>query len=144
MKEACTGVNVAILVGAFPRKQGMERKDLLSRNAAIFVEQGKALNEYADRDVRSILSALDRGAFYSSCGPEIYDFYVEDGVAVVETSPCTEITFRTGQYPGPRLHAPDASLTHHSFRLPPDLRYVRVTMKDAQGRRAWSNPIFLQ
>ena len=55
MKEACTGVNVAILVGAFPRKQGMERKDLLSRNAAIFVEQGKALNEYADRDVRILV-----------------------------------------------------------------------------------------
>lgn len=98
----------------------------------------------ADRDVRSILSALERGAFYSSCGPEIYDFYVEDGVAVVECSPCAEITFRTGQYPGPRLHAADASLTRHTFRLPEGLRYVRVTMKDGQGRRAWSNPLFLQ
>jgi len=55
VREACTGVNVAIMVGAFPRKQGMERKDLLSRNASIFVEQGKALNDYADPDVRILV-----------------------------------------------------------------------------------------
>lgn len=97
----------------------------------------------AERDVRSILDALESGAFYSSCGPEIYDFYVEDGVAVVDCSPCAEITFRTGQYPGPRLASSDIPLTHHTFRLPDCLRYVRVTVKDIQGRRAWSNPIFL-
>ncbi len=45
------GVNYALLVGAKPRGPGMERKDLLGSNGAIFVEQGKALNASAASDV---------------------------------------------------------------------------------------------
>lgn len=45
------GVNYALLVGAKPRGPGMERKDLLSENGKIFVEQGKALNGVAAEDV---------------------------------------------------------------------------------------------
>lgn len=51
-KEAFTDVDVAILVGAFPRKEGMERKDLLEKNVGIFKVQGKALNDHAKRDVK--------------------------------------------------------------------------------------------
>ena len=50
-KKVFEGVNFAILVGAKPRGPGMERKDLLLDNAKIFVEQGKALNDVAARDV---------------------------------------------------------------------------------------------
>jgi malate dehydrogenase len=50
-KKVFEGVNFAILIGAKPRGPGMERKDLLLENAKIFVEQGKALNEVADKDV---------------------------------------------------------------------------------------------
>ncbi len=45
------GVDHAILVGAKPRGPGMERKDLLMDNGKIFVEQGKALNKVASKDV---------------------------------------------------------------------------------------------
>lgn len=48
---AFEGVDVAFLVGASPRQKGMERKDLLTKNAAIFVEQGKALDAGAAKDV---------------------------------------------------------------------------------------------
>jgi malate dehydrogenase len=51
LKEAFTGVDVALFVGAMPRKPGMERKDLLKANASIFKEQGKALDQYASKDV---------------------------------------------------------------------------------------------
>jgi malate dehydrogenase len=47
--------NWALLVGSFPRKQGMERKDLLSINGKIFVGQGKALAENAAKDVRILV-----------------------------------------------------------------------------------------
>jgi hypothetical protein len=40
------------MLGAFPRKQGMERKDLLEKNAGIFKEQGKALSDYAKPTVK--------------------------------------------------------------------------------------------
>lgn len=46
---------VGLLVGARPRGPGMERKDLLLANAAIFSVQGKALNDVASRDVRVLV-----------------------------------------------------------------------------------------
>ena len=45
----------ALLVGARPRGPGMERKDLLQANAAIFSVQGKALNDHASRDVKVLV-----------------------------------------------------------------------------------------
>jgi malate dehydrogenase len=48
-------VDVALLVGARPRGPGMERKDLLLENAKIFIEQGKALDAAASRDVRVLV-----------------------------------------------------------------------------------------
>jgi len=53
--KAFAGCNYALLVGAFPRKQGMERKDLLSKNAEIFQVQGKALAAHAANDVRILI-----------------------------------------------------------------------------------------
>jgi malate dehydrogenase len=50
--EAMRDVNWAILVGAVPRKAGMERSDLLRVNGAIFTEQGQALNANAAADVQ--------------------------------------------------------------------------------------------
>ena len=45
----------ALLVGARPRGPGMERKDLLEANAAIFSVQGKAINDYAARDIKVLV-----------------------------------------------------------------------------------------
>jgi len=44
-----------LLVGARPRGPGMERKDLLAANAAIFSVQGKAINDHASRDVKVLV-----------------------------------------------------------------------------------------
>ncbi len=52
LNEAMQDVNWAILVGAVPRKQGMERSDLLKVNGGIFGPQGKAINDNAADDVR--------------------------------------------------------------------------------------------
>lgn len=49
------GIHYAFLVGAKPRGPGMERKDLLADNAKIFIEQGKALNRVASKDVRVLV-----------------------------------------------------------------------------------------
>ncbi|MBE2293704.1 MAG: malate dehydrogenase [Phycisphaerales bacterium] len=55
LKTAFTGANYAMLVGARPRGPGMERKDLLTANGAIFGPQGKALNDHAARDVKVLV-----------------------------------------------------------------------------------------
>lgn len=51
LSVAMDGVNWALLVGSVPRKQGMERSDLLQINGGIFTQQGKAINQYAADDV---------------------------------------------------------------------------------------------
>ena len=52
---AFNDVDYALLVGSRPRGPGMERKDLLEANAAIFSVQGKSLNDHASRDVRVLV-----------------------------------------------------------------------------------------
>jgi len=52
VNEAMQDVNWALLVGAVPRKEGMERSDLLKINGGIFTVQGKAINDHAASDAR--------------------------------------------------------------------------------------------
>ncbi|MGI9603020.1 MAG: malate dehydrogenase [Acidimicrobiales bacterium] len=47
--------NYGLLVGAMPRKQGMERADLLQANGGIFGPQGKAINDHASRDIKVLV-----------------------------------------------------------------------------------------
>src|SRR4026208_2255105 len=53
--EGFKAVNWALLVGSVPRKQGMERKDLLGINGKIFIGQGKAIEKNASKDVRVLV-----------------------------------------------------------------------------------------
>ena len=52
---AFENADYALLVGARPRGPGMERKDLLEANAAIFSVQGKAMNDHASRDIKVLV-----------------------------------------------------------------------------------------
>src|SRR5712671_4722529 len=52
LDEGFRGINWALLVGSVPRKQGMERKDLLGINGKIFIGQGQAIQKNAASDVR--------------------------------------------------------------------------------------------
>ncbi|MFG1941846.1 malate dehydrogenase [Nonomuraea sp. NPDC048826] len=52
---AFNGASVALLVGAMPRKAGMERGDLLEANGGIFGPQGKAINDHAADDIRVLV-----------------------------------------------------------------------------------------
>lgn len=55
LNEGFGDVSFALLVGAMPRGPGMERKDLLSKNAQIFAEQGKALNDNAALNAKVLI-----------------------------------------------------------------------------------------
>jgi malate dehydrogenase len=64
----------ALLVGARPRGPGMERKDLLEANAAIFSVQGKAINEHASRNIKVLVvgnPANTNALIASSNAPDI-------------------------------------------------------------------------
>lgn len=48
-------IDVAFLVGAFPRKEGMDRSELLTKNGGIFTVQGKALSDFAKKTVKVLV-----------------------------------------------------------------------------------------
>jgi len=93
----------------------------------------------------AILEALEGGAFYSTTGPEIHDLRLEDGVATVHCSPVERIHFVCDWALGCAVRAWDSPLlTEARFQLRNNGEtYLRVECIDRQGRRAWSQPIFL-
>ncbi|MCR4336631.1 MAG: malate dehydrogenase [Candidatus Omnitrophica bacterium] len=54
-RQAFDGVDWALLIGSVPRKEGMERSDLLKINGGIFIDQGKALDEKAQSHCRVLV-----------------------------------------------------------------------------------------
>ena len=55
--EASKGVDYAIMVGGFPRKAGMERKDVMSKNVAMYQSQAAALEKHASKNVKILVVA---------------------------------------------------------------------------------------
>ena len=95
----------------------------------------------------SITRSIVEGNFYSSCGPEIFDWGIHDQVAFVTCSPVQRINFIAGNYVGAGATILSENGGDHVdygiLRLRGDETYVRVECIDSTGRRAWSNPIFL-
>lgn len=95
----------------------------------------------------AITRAIVDGNYYSSSGPKIYDWGVHDHVAYVTCSPVERVNFIAGNYVGAGATVLSEDGTDHVdyalLRLRGDETYVRVECRDALGRTAWSNPIFL-
>ncbi len=90
----------------------------------------------------ALLEALKAGAYYTSQGPLIHDIRIEDRQLVIRCSPASSI-FVSGSGRKTRyIHG--HRLTEWHCSLEPFLgSYCRVTVVDAAGKRAWSNPIWL-
>lgn len=96
--------------------------------------------EHLDPD--ALLAALVHGHFYSSQGPAIHDLTVAGDTLRLACSPAAAIVVSGRGARSDRIHAP--SLTAAEFSLAPFVgSYCRVTVVDQRGRRAWSNPIWL-
>lgn len=63
--EACRGVNVAVMVGGFPRKEGMERKDVMSKNVSIYKTQASALEKHAAPNCKVIFLFIETTITFS-------------------------------------------------------------------------------
>jgi malate dehydrogenase len=57
VEEACKDIDVAVMVGGFPRKAGMERKDVMAKNVSIYKSQAAALEKHAKKDVKVVVVA---------------------------------------------------------------------------------------
>ena len=95
----------------------------------------------AENNIPAILEALKEGRFYSSTGPEIYDFHAEDGVAKVTCSPVSKVQFSSWTLPTRMIKG--ENLTTWEKEIPERCKYVRACVIDSEGHRAWTNPVFL-
>ncbi|WP_105615436.1 CehA/McbA family metallohydrolase [Vallitalea okinawensis] len=91
----------------------------------------------------AIADALLEGRFYSSCGPEIYDYGVIEGKVYIECSPVQSINFITYKKRSQMEIAAGNTLTKATHQLDGSELYVRIECKDIYGKTAWTNPIFL-
>ncbi len=97
----------------------------------------------ADNNINSILDALKNGAFYSSCGPEIYDFYEEDGAVHIECSDAVMIKFMADKHPSEVIRGnTDSPISGAELNINNSYNYIRAEIIDSNGKKAWTNPIF--
>ena len=97
-------------------------------------------------DYQSIFSALEKGDFYASEGPEIYELYIEDDTVTVRTSPALSINFSTSSRRGRNIIPTEASpgpVTEGCFRLCPDEKYFRIKVTGTDGTHAYTRAYFL-
>ncbi|GKX27715.1 phosphotransferase [Vallitalea longa] len=93
----------------------------------------------------NIVTALKKGDYYSSTGPEIYSLSVEDGFVKVECSECKFIEFKAYPERGGIFFNKDASpLTKANLRIKKEMVYIRVECVDYKGNIGYSNPIFIK
>ncbi|WP_136248127.1 malate dehydrogenase [Halomonas borealis] len=122
----------ALLVGARPRGPGMERKDLLEANAAIFSVQGKALNDNASRDVRVLVvgNPANTNALIASCNAP--DLDAGQFTAMMRLDHNRALT-QLAQKAGKHVNDVDSMVVwgNHSATQYPDLAHCKVDGKPA-------------
>jgi hypothetical protein len=109
-----------------------------------------------ERSRDAVLDALASGAFYSSTGPRIDDVRLESDSIEVRCSPCRSVTLVSGRATGAAVnvgrlgyrHAgrelscdENGLVVHARLDVPPAARHVRIEVTDAEGRKAWGNPL---
>lgn len=98
---------------------------------------------------KHIVNAILEGSFYASCGPEIFDFYIEDDYAYIECSKVEKV-YMHGYKKGALLNSfhsevcmDSTGITKHKFQLKGDEDYVKIQIYDYEGKKAYTNPIYL-
>ena len=132
-EEAFDGAEFALLVGARPRGPGMERKDLLSANAAIFSVQGKALNDRASSDVRVLVvgnPANTNALIASSNAPKLDPRQFTAMTRLDHNRAISQLAAKTGCHPTDVRRM--TIWGNHSATQYPDLGHATVDGKPAK------------
>ena len=126
--------NYALLVGARPRGPGMERKDLLAANGAIFGPQGKALNDHAARDVKVLVvgnPANTNALIAQAAAPDLNPRNFTAMTRLDHNRALSQLAEKTG------THSTDiAQMTiwgNHSSTQYPDISHATVQGKPAKN-----------
>ena len=136
----------ALLVGARPRGPGMERKDLLAANGAIFGPQGKALNDHASRHVKVLVvgnPANTNALIAQAAAPDLNPRNFTAMTRLDHNRALLQLAEKTG------THSTDiAKMTiwgNHSSTQYPDISHATVQGKAAKGlvEDSWYKDTFI-
>ncbi|HMM50971.1 MAG TPA: malate dehydrogenase [Burkholderiaceae bacterium] len=146
-KVAFRDADYALLVGARPRTKGMERKDLLEANGAIFTVQGRALDEAASRDCRILVvgNPANTNAFiamHSAPGLPKKNFTAM--LRLDHNRALSQVAARIGK----PVDAIDRMIVwgNHSPTMYPDYRFATVggkSVREMIGDEAWNRDVFI-
>ena len=90
----------------------------------------------------SILKSLKEGAFYSSQGPDLVDIEIETGSVEVQSTPVSTVIIQGQGSAYVAQHGQSLVSTQLSLERLKKSPWLRVTIIDHNGKRAWSNPIW--
>ena len=126
-KVAFKDADYVLLVGAKPRGPGMERKDLLMENAKIFIEQGKALNDVASRNVKVLVvgNPANTNAYIAmKSAPSLPKKNFTAMLRLDHNRAISQLATRTGK----SLNTIDKMIVwgNHSPTMYPDVRFATV------------------
>lgn len=139
-------VDYALLVGSMPRKDGMERSDLLTANGGIFGPQGKALNDYASRDVKVLVvgnPANTNALIAQENAPDLDPSCFSAMVRLDHNRAISQLAEKTGK------HSTDIKKMiiwgNHSSTQYPDIHHATVDGADAMGQvdQGWYESEFI-
>jgi len=131
-KVAFKDAQVALLVGARPRSKGMERKDLLEANGAIFTVQGRAMNEVAARDIKVLVvgnPANTNALIAMNSAPDLPRANFTSMMRLDHNRAISQLATRTGK------SVTDVEKMvvwgNHSPTMYPDIRFATIAGKNA-------------
>ena len=139
--------DVALLVGAMPRGPGMERKDLLLKNAEIFTVQGKAINAVASRDIKVLVvgNPANTNAYIAmKSAPDINPNNFTAMLRLDHNRALSQLAIKAGV----DVAGIEKLVVwgNHSPTMYPDYRFATVagaSLKDKIGDEAWNRETFI-
>lgn len=103
---------------------------------------GWVMVKATENSPEALLAALKAGAYYSSTGPEIHDIRLTSDGIEVDCSAVVTIVVQGNSTSTVTLHGQSMTGKTLSLERLKDSPWVRVTIIDRAGKRAWSNPIW--
>jgi malate dehydrogenase len=146
-KVAFRDADYALLVGARPRTKGMERKDLLEANGAIFTVQGRALDEVASRDCRILVvgNPANTNAYIAmKSAPNLPKKNFSAMLRLDHNRALSQLAARMGK-PVDRIQKL-VVWGNHSPTMYPDYRFATVdgqSVRELVGDETWNRDVFI-
>jgi malate dehydrogenase len=146
-KVAFKDADYALLVGARPRGPGMERKDLLLENAKIFTEQGRALNDVANRNIKVLVVGNPANTNAYIAMKSAPDLPAKNFTAMLRLDHNRALSQLAGKAGVPVADIEKLIVWgNHSPTMYPDYRFATVngqSLKAKVGDEAWNADTFI-